>query len=153
MDTLKDISGFTLTTAGHMILSQEKSYSSSQNHNPQQNAPYPSQSTPNNSFDAVQFNEDDFSDDDNIDLDTDYDLPMSQSSFTQSQPNFQPGAYSQYHMPPPTQTNSWTPPSSSSYQGHRSMPQGSYALTTPTPRQPLATLSNNPMSTASYSDP
>ncbi|KAB8296982.1 hypothetical protein EYC80_002385 [Monilinia laxa] len=96
MDTFKSIPSFIPTTAGHMILRQK---SSSQNQNSQPTfAKYkPPQFTPNNHIDAVQFNEDDFSDDDNIDLDTNYALPMSQSL---SRPQSQPSIYSQHHMPP-----------------------------------------------------
>ncbi|APA10266.1 hypothetical protein sscle_06g050360 [Sclerotinia sclerotiorum 1980 UF-70] len=91
LDTLKNIPGFTPTSAGHMMIKQENNYLSSQSQNPQ---PTPttynaSQSSPHTKLDAVQFNENDFSDDDNIDLDTNYDLPMSQSSFTNSQPRAQ----------------------------------------------------------------
>ncbi|RAL60749.1 hypothetical protein DID88_009854 [Monilinia fructigena] len=79
MDALNSIPSFIPTTAGHMILCQK---SSPQNQNSQPTfAKYnPPQFTPNNHIDAVQFNEDDFSDDNNIDLDTSYALPMSQSS-------------------------------------------------------------------------
>ncbi|KAI9646290.1 hypothetical protein NHQ30_005731 [Ciborinia camelliae] len=151
MDTLKSMSGFTPTTAGQMILSQGDRYISSQNHNlqpavPQSKVSYGSQQTPNSTLDTVQFHEDDFSDDDNIDLDTNYALPMSQSSFTHSQPQSQPGVHSQYRMPPPTQIYDWASSPSSSYQGYPTMSQGSYTLANPTPRPPLATLSNNEMS-------
>lgn len=99
MDTLKSIPGFVPTTAGHMILGQKNS-SQNQNSQPTFARYNPPQFTPNNRIDAVQFNEDDFSDDDNIDLDTNYALPMSQSS---SQPQSQPSTYRQHHMLPPTQ--------------------------------------------------
>lgn len=147
LDTLKNIPGFTPTSAGHMMIKQENNYLSSQSQNPQ---PTPttynaSQSSPHTKLDAVQFNENDFSDDDNIDLDTNYDLPMSQSSFTNSQPRAQshPSVRSQYHMSASTQNCGRTPPSSSSYQGYPKMTQDPYASATPIQRQPLTTLQNN----------
>ncbi|KAJ8065288.1 hypothetical protein OCU04_005986 [Sclerotinia nivalis] len=145
MDTLKNIPGFTPTTAGHMMLKQENSYTSSQIQNPQPTptAHNASQSSPYTNLDAVQFSENDSSDDDNIDLDANYDLPISQSSFTNSQPQSQPGVHSQYQMSPSTQNYGRAPPSSSFYQGYPKMTQDPYAPATPTQRYPLTTLQNN----------
>ncbi|TGO40729.1 hypothetical protein BHYA_0032g00080 [Botrytis hyacinthi] len=150
MDSLENIPGFTLTDAGHTMLNQKNSHVSAQSQSSQSVFPKSNyaQSPPDNSHNAVTFSEDDFSDDDDIDLDTNYDLPMSQTSFTNSQPQSQPGAYIQNHMSPFTQAYGMTPPASSFQKGYRSMLQlqKSYPPATPTPRQPLANISSNRMS-------
>ncbi|KAF7901776.1 uncharacterized protein EAF01_007075 [Botrytis porri] len=150
MNTLKSIPGFTPTAAGNSMIGQENSYASAQSQSLQSAFPKNNyaQSLPDNSHNAVTFSENDFSDDDDIDLDTIYDLPMSQTSFTNSQPQSQPGAYRQNHMSPPTQAYSMMPPASSFQQGYRTMSQSqkSYPPATPTPRQPLADISINQMS-------
>ncbi|TGO14216.1 hypothetical protein BTUL_0056g00240 [Botrytis tulipae] len=150
MDNLKNIPSFTLTAVAHTILNQENRHVSAQSQSPQSAFPknnYP-QSPPGNSHNAVTFSENDFSDYDDIDLDTNYDLPMSQTSFTNSQSQSQPGTYSQNHMSPSTQAYVMTPPASSFQQGYRPMSQSqkSYLPVTPTPRQPLANISSNQMS-------
>ncbi|KAF7948433.1 uncharacterized protein EAE97_003844 [Botrytis byssoidea] len=150
MDNLQNIPGFTLTAAGHTMLNQENMHVSAQSQSTQSAFPtnnYP-QSPPGNSHNAVTFSENDFSDDDYLDLDTNYDLPMSQTSFTNSQPQSQPGAHSQNFMSPSSQAYGMTPPASSFQQGYRPMSQSqkSYLPATPTPRQPLANISSNQMS-------
>ncbi|KAF7930165.1 hypothetical protein EAE99_004358 [Botrytis elliptica] len=152
MDSLKNIPDFTLTAAGHTMLNQENSHASAQSQSSQSAFPKNNyaQSLRDSSHNAVMFSENDFSDDDDIDLDTNYDLPMSQTSFTNSQPQSQPGAYRQNHMSSCTSTQAYgmTSPASSFQQGYRPMSQSqkSYLPATPTPRQPLANISNNQMS-------
>lgn len=143
MGGLKNIPGFILTAADHTMLNQEKSSQSALAKNNYAKSP------PGNSHNAVTFSENDFSDDDDIDLDTNYDLPVSQTSFTNSQPQSQPGAYSQNHMSPSTQAYGMTPPASSFHQQcYRPMSQSQkyYPPANPTPRQPLASTASNQMS-------
>ncbi|KAF7949094.1 hypothetical protein EAE96_008264 [Botrytis aclada] len=152
MDTLKNISRSAPTAAGHRMLNQENIQASTQRQSSQTCFPKISnaQSLPNNSHNAVTFSENNFSDDDDIDLDTNYDLPMSQTSFANSQPQSQLGVHSQNHMSPPPQSYSITPPASSFQRGYRTMSQSqsqkSYPPTTSTPRQPLANITSNQMS-------
>ncbi|TGO63026.1 hypothetical protein BOTNAR_0106g00220 [Botryotinia narcissicola] len=150
MDNLKNVPGFTLTAAGHTMLKQENRHVSAQSQSSQSAFRKNNyvQSPPGNSHSALTFSENDFSDDDDIDLDTNYDLAMSQNSFTNSQPQSQPGAYSQNHISPSTQAYVMTPPASSFQQGYRpiSQSQKSHLPATPTPRQPLASITSNQMS-------
>ncbi|KAM0134334.1 hypothetical protein ACHAO1_005729 [Botrytis cinerea] len=151
MDTLKNTPGFTPTVAGQVILGQENSHASAQNQNSR--AAFakniPAQSTPNSSQ-GVLFSENDFSDDDDIDLDTYYDLPMSQAFSTNSQPKSQPGAYSPYQIYPHTQAHGMMPQTSSSQQGYPTMSQNSYPPVITTPCQPLANITGNQMSPPSF---